>query len=124
MHAHHALWMAEEVRHAQDNDGLCARMLAALQEVRSKFTRGMASRYDFDMFSISERGVLVKAETREVRGPDPLVVLPEGLRLAKFYRCMNWWWHICAMSTSIGRYGSDFGGKACLLILKRLLMHA
>ncbi len=34
------------------------------------------------MFSISERGLLVTAETREVRGPDPLVVLPEELRLA------------------------------------------
>jgi hypothetical protein len=46
-------------------------MLAALQGERS----------DFDMFSISERGVLVKAETREERGPDPLVVLPEELWL-------------------------------------------
>ena len=76
---HHALWTPEEVRHAQDNDGFCARMLAALQGVRSKFTKGMASRHDFDMFSISERGVRVKAETRKERGPDPLVALPEEL---------------------------------------------
>jgi hypothetical protein len=62
---HHALWMPEEVRHAQDNDGFCERMLAALQGVQSKFTKGMASRHDFDMFSISEQGVLMKAETRE-----------------------------------------------------------
>ncbi len=44
-------------------------MLAALQGERS----------DFDMFSISERGVRVKAETRKERGPDPLVALPEEL---------------------------------------------
>ena len=67
------------MRHAQDNDGFCAHMLAALQGERSKFTRGMASRHDFDMFSISEQRVLVKAETREVRGPDALVVLLEEL---------------------------------------------
>ncbi len=76
------LWTPEEVRHAQDNDGFCARKLAALQEEQSNITRGMASRHDLDMFSISELDVLVKAETREVRGPDPLVVLPEELRLA------------------------------------------
>jgi hypothetical protein len=37
------------------------------------------------MFPISERGVLVKAETSEVRGPDPLVVCQKScdwLRLA------------------------------------------
>jgi hypothetical protein len=52
-------------------------MLAALHGERSKFTRGIISRHDFDIFSISKRGVLVKAETPEMRGPDPLVVLPE-----------------------------------------------
>jgi len=51
------------VRHAQANDGFCARMLVALHGERSKFTRGI----DFDMFSISKPGVLVKTETRKVR---------------------------------------------------------
>ncbi len=45
---HHALWTSE-VRHAQKNDGFGARMLAALQEERSKFTRDKASRHDFDV---------------------------------------------------------------------------
>jgi hypothetical protein len=61
---------------------LLCRMQAALQGVRSKFTRGMASLHNFDMFSISEQGVLVTAETCEVRGPDPMMVLPKELRLA------------------------------------------
>ncbi len=61
---HYALWTPKEVKHAQDNDGFCARVLATLQGEQIMFTRGMASRHDFEMFYISEQGVLVKAETR------------------------------------------------------------
>ncbi len=117
---HHARWTPEEVIHAQDDGGFCARMLAALQGERSKFTRGMLSCHDFDMFSISERGVLVKAETSEVRWPDPMAVCPNSCDRLQLHRCMSWWWHICTMSTPIRRYGSDLGGKACLLMLRRL----
>jgi hypothetical protein len=120
---HHALWTPEEVRHAQDNDGFCARMLAALQRERSNFTRDMVSRHYFDTLSISERGVLVKAKTREVCGPDPLVVLPEELRLAVISQVHELVVAHMRYEYTYQAIGSDFSGKACLLMLRRLLMH-